>query len=72
MSRGWILSRDGVSLCEKGVRRVLRFTFSNLPAVGWKLPMRDIVTEAQRVEALGEVIAAYCRASEPVAVGASR
>lgn len=28
----------------------MRFTFSNLPAVGWKLPMRDIVTMAQRCE----------------------
>jgi len=31
----------------------LRFTFSNLPAVGWKLPMRDIVTVAQRCEEVG-------------------
>jgi 5,10-methylenetetrahydromethanopterin reductase len=31
----------------------VRFTFSNLPAVGWKLPMRDIVTVAQRCEAMG-------------------
>jgi 5,10-methylenetetrahydromethanopterin reductase len=31
----------------------LRFTFSNLPAVGWKLPMRDIVTVAERCEDAG-------------------
>jgi len=31
----------------------VRFTFSNLPAVGWKLPMRDIVTMAQRCEDAG-------------------
>lgn len=31
----------------------MRFTFSNLPAVGWKLPMRDIVTMAQRCEDAG-------------------
>ncbi|TME32656.1 MAG: LLM class flavin-dependent oxidoreductase [Chloroflexi bacterium] len=31
----------------------MRFTFSNLPAVGWKLPMRDIVTVAQRCEEVG-------------------
>ncbi|HEY8786895.1 MAG TPA: LLM class flavin-dependent oxidoreductase [Candidatus Limnocylindria bacterium] len=31
----------------------MRFTFSNLPAVGWKLPMRDIVTVAQRCEDVG-------------------
>ena len=31
----------------------MRFTFSNLPAVGWKLPLRDIVTMAQRCEAAG-------------------
>ena len=30
-----------------------RFTFSNLPAVGWKLPLRDIVTMAQRCEEAG-------------------
>jgi 5,10-methylenetetrahydromethanopterin reductase len=31
----------------------VRFTFSNLPAVGWKLPLRDIVTMAVRCEAAG-------------------
>lgn len=31
----------------------MRFTFSNLPAVGWKLPLRDIVTVAQRCEEVG-------------------
>ena len=31
----------------------MRFTFSNLPAVGWKLPMRDIVTMARRCEDAG-------------------
>lgn len=31
----------------------MRFTFSNLPAVGWKLPVRDIVTMAQRCEDVG-------------------
>ena len=28
----------------------MRFTFSNLPAVGWKLPLRDIVTMATACE----------------------
>jgi len=31
----------------------VRFTFSNLPAVGWKLPLRDIVTMASRCEDAG-------------------
>ena len=31
----------------------MRFTFSNLPAVGWKLPLRDIVTMARRCEDAG-------------------
>ena len=31
----------------------MRFTFSNLPAVGWKLPLRDIVTMARRCEEAG-------------------
>jgi len=31
----------------------VRFTFSNLPAVGWKLPLRDIVTMARRCEDAG-------------------
>ena len=31
----------------------MRFTFSNLPAVGWKLPLRDIVTVAERCEDVG-------------------
>ena len=31
----------------------MRFTFSNLPAVGWKLPLRDIVTMAARCEDAG-------------------
>ena len=31
----------------------MRFTFSNLPAIGWKLPMRDIVAMARRCEAAG-------------------
>jgi 5,10-methylenetetrahydromethanopterin reductase len=31
----------------------VRFTFSNLPAVGWKLPVRDIVTMARRAEEVG-------------------
>ena len=31
----------------------MRFTFSNLPAVGWKLPLRDIVTIAERCEDVG-------------------
>lgn len=31
----------------------MRFTFSNLPAVGWKLGVRDIVTMAQRSEDAG-------------------
>jgi len=31
----------------------MRFTFSNLPAVGWKLPVRDIVTMAARCEEVG-------------------
>ena len=30
-----------------------RFTFSNLPGVGWKLPVRDIVTMARRCEEAG-------------------
>ena len=33
--------------------RDMRFTFSNLPAVGWKLPLRDIVAIASRCEAVG-------------------
>jgi len=33
--------------------RQARFTFSNLPAVGWKLPLRDIVTMARRCEEAG-------------------
>src|SRR5438477_157143 len=33
--------------------RDMRFTFSNLPAVGWKLPLRDIVAMASRCEAVG-------------------
>src|SRR5688500_15966032 len=36
----------------RGGRRV-HFTFSNLPAVGWKLPLRDIVTMARRCEDAG-------------------
>ena len=31
----------------------MRFTFSNLPAVGWKLPLRDIVTMAAQCEGAG-------------------
>ena len=31
----------------------MRFTFSNLPAVGWKLPLRDIVAMARRCEDAG-------------------
>jgi 5,10-methylenetetrahydromethanopterin reductase len=31
----------------------VRFTFSNLPAVGWKLPLRDIVTMARSCEDAG-------------------
>ena len=31
----------------------MRFTFSNLPAVGWKLPLRDIVAVAERCEDVG-------------------
>jgi 5,10-methylenetetrahydromethanopterin reductase len=31
----------------------VRFTFSNLPAVGWKLPLRDIVTMARECEDAG-------------------
>lgn len=31
----------------------MRFTFSNLPAVGWKLPLRDIVTMARACEDAG-------------------
>ncbi len=31
----------------------MRFTFSNLPAVGWKLPLRDIVTMARQCEDAG-------------------
>lgn len=31
----------------------MRFTFSNLPAVGWKLPLRDIVAVAERCEVAG-------------------
>jgi 5,10-methylenetetrahydromethanopterin reductase len=31
----------------------VRFTFSNLPAVGWKLPVRDIVAMARRAEDVG-------------------
>src|SRR5438094_10278711 len=31
----------------------VRFTFSNLPAVGWKLPLRDTVTMARRCEDAG-------------------
>ena len=31
----------------------MRFTFSNLPAVGWRLPLRDIVTMARRCEDAG-------------------
>ncbi|HYK97251.1 MAG TPA: LLM class flavin-dependent oxidoreductase [Candidatus Acidoferrales bacterium] len=31
----------------------MRFTFSNLPAVGWKLPLRAIVTMAARCEDVG-------------------
>ncbi len=31
----------------------MRFTFSNLPAIGWKLGVRDIVTMAQRCEEAG-------------------
>jgi 5,10-methylenetetrahydromethanopterin reductase len=31
----------------------MRFTFSNLPAVGWKLPVLDIVAMAQRCEDAG-------------------
>ena len=31
----------------------MRFTFSNLPAIGWKLPLRDIVAVARRVEDVG-------------------
>jgi 5,10-methylenetetrahydromethanopterin reductase len=31
----------------------VRFTFSNLPAIGWKLPLRDIVTTAERCEQAG-------------------
>ena len=33
--------------------RDMRFTFSNLPAVGWKLPLRDIVAMAARCEEVG-------------------
>ena len=33
--------------------RAMRFTFSNLPAAGWKLPLRDIVTMARRCEDAG-------------------
>lgn len=31
----------------------MRFTFSNLPAIGWKLPLRDIVAMAERCERVG-------------------
>jgi 5,10-methylenetetrahydromethanopterin reductase len=51
-----ILSRDGVSQSEKGrggKTDALKFTFSNLPAVGWKLGVRDIVTLARRCEDVG-------------------